>query len=54
METRLVTKAGHTGAEGETEGRDGEKKREMCLNKHKHAERRRGQGKRESERGRNK
>lgn len=44
METRLVTKAGHMGTEGEKERRDGErKKRETCLNKHKHAERRRGQ-----------
>lgn len=43
METRLVTKAGHMGTEGEKGGRDGEKKREMCLNKDKHAEWRKGQ-----------
>lgn len=37
METRLVTKAGHAGAVGET-GRGGgeERKREARLNKHKH------------------
>lgn len=43
METRLVTKAGHMGTEGEERGGDGGKKRERCLNKHKHTERRRGQ-----------
>lgn len=42
METGLVTKAGHTGTEGEEGGGDGEKKREMGLNKHKYVERRRG------------
>lgn len=40
METSLVTKAGQRGRDWV---RGGEKKREMCLNKHKHAERRRGQ-----------
>lgn len=40
METRLVTKAGHTGTVGE--GGWGEKKREMCVNKHKHAREREG------------